>query len=86
MSNQFTLKYPGDKSGLISKIKSTIGDKGTFAGNEQKGQFEGSTPIGNFEGSYTIDGDDINISIDKKPFLVSHDRIKDEFEKALKKV
>ena len=85
MDNQFTVNYTGDKAGLITKIKSTIGDKGQFNGNEQQGNFEGSTPIGSFEGSYTINGDDITITIDKKPFLVSHNRIKEEFEKALKK-
>ncbi|MBF00509.1 hypothetical protein [Flavobacterium coralii] len=84
--DQFTIKYPGDKAGLLNKIKSTIGDKGKLAGDEQQGSFEGSTPVGKFEGSYTIVGDDITISISKKPFLVSTGRIKDEFEKALKKV
>lgn len=86
MDNQFTLSYPGDKASLISKIQSTIGSKGKFNGNEQLGSFEGSTPIGSFEGSYTIDGDNITVTIDKKPFLVSHGRIKEEFEKALTKV
>ncbi|MBY8962644.1 hypothetical protein KJK34_07755 [Flavobacterium sp. D11R37] len=84
--DQFTIKYPGDKAGLLNKIKSTIGDKGKLAGDEQQGSFEGSTPVGKFEGSYKIVGDDITISISKKPFLVSTGRIKDEFEKALKKV
>jgi hypothetical protein len=85
MDNQFTVKYPGDKSQLLDKIRNTVGTKGNLNGNEQQGQFEGSTPIGSFEGSYTIDGDDITITIGKKPFLVSHGRIKEEFEKALKK-
>ncbi|WP_297333200.1 hypothetical protein [Flavobacterium sp.] len=84
--DQFTIKYPGDKAGLLNKIKSTIGDKGKLAGDEQQGSFEGSTPVGKFEGSYAIAGDDITISISKKPFLVSTNRIKEEFEKALKKV
>ena len=82
---QFTVNYPGDKSQLLNKIKSTVGDKGSLNGNEQQGTFEGSTPVGSFEGSYTIQGDDITITIDKKPFLVSHGKIKEEFEKALKK-
>jgi len=85
MSNTFTISYPGDKSQLLNKIKSTVGSKGSLNGNEEQGKFEGSTPIGSFEGSYTIQGDAITVTIDKKPFLVSHDRIKDEFEKALKK-
>ena len=85
MDNQFTVKYPGDKSELPNKKKSTVGDKGKLAGNDQQGSFEGSTPVGKFEGSYAINGDDITITISKKPFLVSNSRIKEEFEKALKK-
>ena len=85
MSNQFKVSYPGDKAELLDKIRSTVGTKGKLDGNEQQGKFEGSTPVGNFEGSYTIQGDDINITIDKKPFLVSNGRIQEEFEKALKK-
>jgi hypothetical protein len=85
MANSFTVNYPGDKSQLLNKIRSTIGSKGTLNGNEERGSFEGSTPIGSFEGSYTIEGNDITITIDKKPFLVSTGMIKDEFEKALKK-
>ncbi len=86
MANQFTVSYPGDKKDLLSKIRSTVGDKGQFAGDEQNGNFEGNTPLGSFAGSYAIDGDDITITIDKKPFLVSNSRIQEEFEKALKKV
>ncbi|MFL9843683.1 hypothetical protein [Flavobacterium rhizosphaerae] len=85
MANQFTVKYPGDKAGLLNKIKSTIGNKGKLAGNEQQGSFEGDTPVGSFEGTYLIEGDDITITITKKPFLVSNSRIQEEFEKALKK-
>ncbi|MFP9113231.1 hypothetical protein ACLI1A_04775 [Flavobacterium sp. RHBU_3] len=86
MGNQFTVKYPGDKSQLISKIRSAVGNKGKLDGNEQKGSFEGSTPVGDFEGSYVINGNDITVTISKKPFLVSHGRIQEEFEKALKNV
>lgn len=85
MSKQFTISYPGDKAQLISKLKNMIGSKGQLAGDEQHGNFEGDTPVGSFAGSYTIEGNDINVTIDKKPFLVSTSMIKDEFEKALKK-
>ncbi|WP_147278107.1 hypothetical protein [Flavobacterium sp. AG291] len=85
MANQFSLNYPGDKKQLLEKIKNAAGSKGQFAGNESQGSFEGDTPLGKFAGSYSIQGDTINITIDKKPFLLSHGMIKDEFEKALKK-
>jgi hypothetical protein len=84
MSNQFTVKYPGDKSQMLNKIKNMVGSMGQLEGDETIGVFKGSTPVGGFEGSYQIEGDDITITIDKKPFLVSHGKIKDEFEKALK--
>ncbi len=86
MANQFTVRYPGDKTELLNKIRSTVGEKGSFAGNEDQGSFEGNTPLGKFAGSYTIEGDNITVTIDKKPFLLSHGMIKDEFEKALNKV
>jgi hypothetical protein len=82
--DSFNVNYTGDKSQLLNKIKSTIGDKGQFAGDESRGDFEGNTPLGKFAGSYAINGDDITITINKKPFLVSTGRIKEEFEKALK--
>ena len=83
--SQFTVNYPGDKTQLLSKIKSTVGDKGSLAGNEQEGTFEGDTMLGKFEGKYFIDGDDITITIDKKPFFLSTDMIQEEFKKALNK-
>ncbi len=83
MSNQFTVQYPGDKTELLEKIKSTVGNKGQLSGNEQQGNFEGNTPLGSFGGSYEIEVDNITITIDKKPFLLSNGRIKEEFEKAL---
>ncbi|WP_330444098.1 hypothetical protein [Flavobacterium sp. C4GT6] len=83
MANQFTISYPGDKTSLLNKIKSSIGDKGNLAGDDQHGNFEGSTPLGKFSGSYSIDGDNITITIDKKPMLISNSRIQEEFEKAL---
>lgn len=84
MDNQFTVSYPGDKAGLLARIKSMVGDKGTLAGDANNGHFEGNTPVGKFAGSYTINGDDITVTISKKPMLISHGRIKEEFEKALK--
>lgn len=85
MACQFTVTYPGDKTQLLNKIRSTIGDKGQLSGNETSGNFEGSTIVGSFKGSYSIAGDAITISISDKPFLVSCGMIQDEFEKALKK-
>lgn len=83
MECDFTIMYPGSKAELLEKIRNTMGDKGRLSGDETQGNFEGSTILGKFEGTYSIEGDDIEIMITKKPFLVSCNRIKDEFEKAL---
>ena len=83
--SQFSVNYPGDKSQLINKLKGMVGNKGQVNGDENSGSFSGSTPVGGFEGSYRIQGDEIIVNIDKKPFLVSTDRIKEEFQKAIKK-
>ena len=85
MANQFTVKYPGDKTQMLNKIKTMVGSSGSLEGDETIGVFQGSTPVGGFEGSYQINGDDITVTIDKKPFLVSNSRIQEEFEKALQK-
>jgi len=82
---QFKVNYPGDKSQLISKLKGMVGNMGQVAGDESQGQFKGNTPVGGFEGTYQINGDEITVNVDKKPFLVSTSRIKEEFEKAIQK-
>lgn len=83
--SQFTVNYQGDKSQLINKLKGMVGSMGQVNGDENSGSFRGNTPLGGFEGSYRINGDEILVNIDKKPFLVSTDRIKEEFQKAIKK-
>jgi len=83
--DQFKVNYPGDKSQLIAKLRGMVGNMGEVSGDENTGQFKGSTPIGGFEGSYQINGDEITVNIGKKPFLVSTNRIKEEFQKAIQK-
>jgi hypothetical protein len=83
--SQFSVNYPGDKAQLVNKLKGMVGNMGQVNGDENSGSFRGNTPLGGFEGSYRIQGNDIIVNIDKKPFLVSTDRIKEEFQKAIKK-
>ncbi|GGB74152.1 hypothetical protein GCM10007424_12590 [Flavobacterium suaedae] len=83
MSNHFTINYKGNKTDILSKIRMSIG-KGLVSGNELGGSFRGYRLAGEFEGSYTIAGNRITINISKKPFLVSYNRIKRGFEKALR--
>ena len=84
MSCQFTINYPGPKDEIIAKLeKAIMGTGGSFNGDTTNGIFEGNTPVGDFSGSYTINGDMVNVSIDKKPWLVSCGRIEDEINNYL---
>ncbi len=84
MSCQFSINYPGEKQEIIDKLQSAIANGGgQFNGDTMNGMFRGKTPIGDFTGNYFIDGDSINVTIDKKPFLVSCGRIEDEINKYL---
>ncbi|HEX8270436.1 MAG TPA: hypothetical protein VF581_11145 [Flavobacterium sp.] len=80
----FTINYPGDKGEIISKLQGAIeSGGGFFQGDTASGVFEGKTPVGAFSGNYKINGDDVNVHVEKKPFLVSCSRIEDEINKYL---
>ena len=76
---QFTIHYPKPKEELVQKLEEAIiKTKGEFNGDTSNGVFKGTTPVGAFSGSYRIVDDTIEVSIDKKPWLVSCGRIEDE--------
>ncbi|MDB5192288.1 MAG: hypothetical protein JWQ96_1851 [Segetibacter sp.] len=61
---------------LLTQAKQQIeGQGGSFVGDSTSGSFIGSTPLGSLKASYTVAGQEIFISIDKKPLLVSCGKI-----------
>ncbi|HEU0136907.1 MAG TPA: hypothetical protein VFQ50_06420 [Flavobacterium sp.] len=79
MSCQFSINYPKQKDELVQKLEAAIlQTNGQFDGDTSNGVFKGNTPVGSFSGSYTIHGDNIEVTIDKKPWLVSCNKIEDE--------
>lgn len=57
---------------ILNKAKQQIvASGGSFNGDSLKGNFSGRTPIGSIEASYAIMENELVISIDKKPLLVS---------------
>jgi len=86
MSCRFTVSYPSPKEVLIDNLRDAILQvNGTFEGDLNEGVFRGSTPLGGFSGRYAINGDDIDISIDDKPFLIGCSRIEKEIRQYLEK-
>ena len=84
MSCKFSIYYPKPKSELVSELERAIlKTNGEFYGDTTKGVFEGRTTVGGFSGFYIIDEDTINVTIEKKPFLVSCGRIEDEINNYL---
>ena len=80
----FTIDFPGTSSQFTIKASSAITEKGgQFTGDSTKGQFHIKTAIGAIEGNYQVlpsssDGQTpIAITITKKPFIVSTNKIKD---------
>lgn len=71
---RFNINQPVDA--LLDNAKQQIVAKGgRFNGDATRGNFSGSTPIGSIEASYRIVENELVISIDKKPLLVSCRRI-----------
>lgn len=81
---QFTIHYPKQKEELVEKLQAAImKSNGEFNGDTSNGMFKGNTPVGGFSGSYRIIDDMIQVSIDKKPWLVSCGQIENEINKYL---
>ncbi len=84
MSCKFSIYYPHPKTELVSQLEDAMQKaNGEFYGDTNHGVFQGKTPIGGFSGSYVVQEDTIEVTIDKKPFLVGCSRIEDEINNYL---
>jgi hypothetical protein len=66
-------------------MKSIItGKGGSFEGNRESGSFEGKSVLGTIKGEYrSISDNEIEITIDDKPLLMSYSTIESEIKKYL---
>ncbi len=72
----FTFPVNQPIEAILARAKQQIIAKGgRFSGDSSRGTFSGKTPVGTIEASYLIVNGELNISIDKKPLLVSCKRI-----------
>jgi hypothetical protein len=72
----FTLGFSGTATGLVQNINMKVTSQGgIFAGDDSAGNFSVSLLGSNISGSYTITGQQMNVIIDRKPFLISCSQI-----------
>jgi hypothetical protein len=82
---QFSLTFSGSSEALTSRAKQAIeGGGGAFAGDVAAGNFKARTAIGSIQGSYEIEGQQIILTITKKPFLLTCNRIEKELTSMLR--
>lgn len=80
----FSIGFSGEAEALVKRAQLAVGQAGgSFTGNDTSGQMVVKTPIGTVSASYTVSEQQINITILKKPFLLSCKRIENELRKAM---
>lgn len=79
----FQIDFPGTPSQFTAKAGNAIqGKGGSFDGDEYKGIFHIKTAIGAVEGTYEVGSPigsqtPVSVTITKKPFIVSTNKIKE---------
>jgi hypothetical protein len=77
----FTIDFAESATVLVEKMKSKILNQGgTFTGDESGGSLSVSLMGSGLSGSYLINGQQMEITIEKKPFFVSCNQIKSYLE------
>jgi hypothetical protein len=71
MACNFSIPFSGSPTDVLSRAKTAVqGQGGAFKGDENAGAFQISVMGSTIKGSYTISGQDLNVTIDSKPFLI----------------
>jgi hypothetical protein len=71
MACNFSIPFSGPPSDVLNRAKSAVQNQGgAFRGDQSKGVFQVSVLGSLIKGSYTVEGQDLNITIDSKPFLI----------------
>lgn len=81
----FNIDFSDSATVLVENLKAKIlSQGGTFTGDESGGSFGVSLMGSSLSGSFLIDEQQMEITIDKKPFFVSCNQIKAYLEGNLK--
>ncbi len=67
----FNIPFSGDPETILGKARKAVeSQSGEFNGDLNSGSFSVSVFGNSIAGSYTVNGNDLNIIIDKKPFMI----------------
>lgn len=67
----FSIPFSGSPASIHSKAQAAIQDQGGhFRGDDHSGEFELSVLGSTIRGSYQISGQELNVTIDNKPFMI----------------
>jgi hypothetical protein len=71
MACNFTIPFSGTPDNVVNRAKSAVQNQGgTFRGDQNTGAFQISIMGSAIRGSYTISGQELNVTIESKPFLI----------------
>lgn len=83
----FNIPFSGSPGEILSRAKAAIHEQGGhFRGDDMTGGFKLSVFGSDISGSYNISGQDLNISIDSKPFMIPCSTIQSYLTKYLEGV
>ncbi len=85
VKHSFIVKLKEGVASLLNKMKSIItGKGGSFEGDKECGCFEGKSALGTIKGEYrSISDDEIEITINDKPFFLPYSTIEAAIKKYL---
>lgn len=67
----FNIPFSGDADIILQKAKKAVESQdGNFSGDLSSGSFDVSVFGNSIAGSYKVNGNDLNIVIEKKPFMI----------------
>jgi hypothetical protein len=71
MACNFSIPFSGTPLDVLRSAKSAVVNQGgSFDGDTGSGSFQLGIFGSNIKGSYTVDGQNLNITIDSKPFIL----------------
>lgn len=71
MACNFSIPFSGTPGDVLNRAKSAVKSQGGgFRGDEKSGAFDISVMGSSIRGSYQVVGQELNITIDTKPFLI----------------
>jgi hypothetical protein len=67
----FSIPFSGSPADILNRAQAAIQEQGgQFRGDDTSGAFKLSVLGSDITGSYAISGQDLNVTIDSKPFMI----------------